>query len=61
VIVTLVLRPSQLVAMLTAVSVNVDDDVPGLGENEPERPLANPDADSVTGLEKPLLGEIVTV
>jgi hypothetical protein len=46
---------------LVAVTVNVDVEDVGFGENEPLSPAASPDADNVTGPLKPLVGVIVTV
>jgi hypothetical protein len=43
------------------VMVNVVLDVIGFVANEPLMPAGNPDAESVTGAEKPLLGVIETV
>ena len=46
---------------LPEVTVNVVLDVTGFVANEPLMPAGNPEAESVTGPEKPLLGEIETV
>ncbi len=61
VIVIVPLAPNRPPAALFAVSVNVDEDVVGFGENEPLRPVVKPVAESVTGPLKPLVGVIVTV
>jgi len=53
--------PNRPPAALLAVSVNVDVEDVGFDENEPLSPEASPDADSVTGPLKPLVGVIVTV
>jgi hypothetical protein len=47
--------------LLADVTVNVVLDVIGFVANEPLMPAGNPDAESVTGPENPLLGVIETV
>jgi len=54
-------EPNRPPPALLAVSVNVDVEDAGFGENDPLSPEARPDADSVTGPLKPLVGVIVTV
>jgi hypothetical protein len=62
VIVTLAVVPNRPPTdTLFAVKVKVDDVDAGLGENDPLIPVTSPLADSVTGLEKPFVGVIVTV
>jgi hypothetical protein len=61
VIVNVTLDDSLLVRTPDAVTVNVDVDDVGFGENDPLRPETKPVADRETGPLKPFVGEIVTV
>jgi hypothetical protein len=61
VIVKVTLDDSLLVRTPDAVTVKVDVDDVGFGENDPLRPEMKPVADSETGPLNPFVGVIVTV
>ena len=60
-VIVIVVGEKRVERALDATTVNVELELVGFGENEPLRPVVNPDAESDTGALNPFCAVIVTV